>query len=68
MTLSDEVEKLFIKHFAEEDKRKAMMYLKPRARKESHATTFFIGMNESQNYCSEKEKKTSRSNAVLTNW
>ncbi|CAM8947589.1 unnamed protein product [Rhodiola kirilowii] len=44
VTLSDEVEELFIKHFAEEDRRKAMRYLKPHARKESHATTFFIGL------------------------
>lgn len=39
----DEVEELFVKHFTEDDKRKAMKYLKPRQRKESHAVTFFIG-------------------------
>lgn len=32
-----------MKHFAEEDKRKAMKYLRPTQRKESHAVTFFIG-------------------------
>ncbi|XP_068643464.1 phosphate transporter PHO1 homolog 1-like [Aristolochia californica] len=42
--LMDEVEDLFIKHFAEEDKRKAMKYLRPTQRKESHAVTFFIGL------------------------
>ncbi|XP_021755066.1 phosphate transporter PHO1 homolog 1-like [Chenopodium quinoa] len=44
MRLSDEVEELFVKHFAKDDKRKAMKYLKPNHRKESHAVTFFIGL------------------------
>ncbi|KAM2084404.1 hypothetical protein ACFX1R_022238 [Malus domestica] len=44
MNLGDEVEELFIKHFAEEDRRKAMKYLKPTHRKESHSITFFIGL------------------------
>ena len=39
----DEVEELFVKHFAEDDKTKAMKYLKPHQRKESYAVTFFIG-------------------------
>ena len=43
MRLSDEVEQLFVRHFAEDDKRKAMKYLNPNQRKESHAVTFFIG-------------------------
>lgn len=43
MNLGDEVEELFIKHFADEDRRKAMKYLKPHHRKESHSVTFFIG-------------------------
>lgn len=43
MKLTDEVEEIFIKHFADDDKRKAMKYLKPTQRKESHAVTFFIG-------------------------
>uniref|UniRef100_A0A7N2L7A9 Uncharacterized protein n=1 Tax=Quercus lobata TaxID=97700 RepID=A0A7N2L7A9_QUELO len=42
MNLADEVEELFIKHFADEDRRKAMKYLKPLQRKDSHAVTFFI--------------------------
>jgi hypothetical protein len=43
MNLADEVEELFIKHFAEEDRRKAMKYLKPQQHKDSHSVTFFIG-------------------------
>lgn len=42
--LMDEVEELFIKHFADNDQGKAMKYLKPHMRKESHAVTFFIGL------------------------
>ncbi|KAJ4961915.1 hypothetical protein NE237_021825 [Protea cynaroides] len=42
--LADEVEELFVKHFTEDDKRKAMKYLKPHQQKESHAVTFFIGL------------------------
>ncbi|XP_010262370.1 PREDICTED: phosphate transporter PHO1 homolog 1-like [Nelumbo nucifera] len=42
--LADEVEELFIKHFAEDGRRKAMKYLKPHQHKESHAVTFFIGL------------------------
>ncbi|KAL8531593.1 hypothetical protein ACS0TY_008260 [Phlomoides rotata] len=42
--LADEVEQLFVKNFAEDDKRKAMKYLKPTQRTESHALTFFIGL------------------------
>ncbi|KAL2519168.1 Phosphate transporter PHO11 [Abeliophyllum distichum] len=44
LKLADEVEELFTKHFAEDDRRKAMKYLKPSQRKESHAVTFFIGL------------------------
>ncbi|KAA8529230.1 hypothetical protein F0562_033971 [Nyssa sinensis] len=44
MKLADEVEELFIKHFAEDDRRMAMKYLKPAYQKESHAVTFFIGL------------------------
>ncbi|KAE9614529.1 putative SPX domain-containing protein [Lupinus albus] len=43
MKLTEEVEELFVKKFAHHDRRKAMIYLKPRQRKESHAVTFFIG-------------------------
>ena len=39
----DEVEELFVKNFAEDDRLKAMKYLKPNQTKESHALTFFIG-------------------------
>ncbi|KOM46293.1 hypothetical protein LR48_Vigan06g159900 [Vigna angularis] len=42
--LADEVEELFIKNFAEDNRRKAMKYLRPSQRKESHAVTFFIGL------------------------
>ncbi|XXG74311.1 hypothetical protein AAC387_Pa07g3068 [Persea americana] len=42
--LMDEVEELFVRHFAGNDKRKAMKYLRPSQRKESHAVTFFIGL------------------------
>ncbi|KAK1302901.1 Phosphate transporter PHO1-3 [Acorus calamus] len=42
--LIDEVEELFVQHFAEDDRRKAMKYLKPNQRKDSHAVTFFIGL------------------------
>ncbi|CAH8257517.1 unnamed protein product [Arabidopsis lyrata] len=44
MVLSEEVEEWFIKHFAGENRRKAMKYLKPHHRKESHSVTFFIGL------------------------
>ncbi|XP_027361910.1 phosphate transporter PHO1 homolog 1 [Abrus precatorius] len=44
MKLADEVEELFIKNFAEDNRRKGMKYLRPSQRKESHAVTFFIGL------------------------
>ncbi|KAG5380320.1 hypothetical protein IGI04_028162 [Brassica rapa subsp. trilocularis] len=44
INVSDEVEEWFIKHFAGENRRKAMKYLKPHHRKESHSVTFFIGL------------------------
>ncbi|KAL3824049.1 hypothetical protein ACJIZ3_020078 [Penstemon smallii] len=44
LKLADEVEELFVKNFAEDDKRKAMKYLKPTHREESHSVTFFIGL------------------------
>lgn len=43
MKLADEVEDVFVRHLAENDRRKAMKYLKPTHRKESHTVTFFIG-------------------------
>ncbi|GJN28846.1 hypothetical protein PR202_gb17018 [Eleusine coracana subsp. coracana] len=42
--LMDDVEELFVRHFTEGDKRKAMKYLKPNQKEESHTTTFFIGL------------------------
>lgn len=39
----DEVEDHFTKHFADDDKRKAIKYLKPNQRKESDTVNFFIG-------------------------
>ncbi|KAI3719932.1 hypothetical protein L6452_20838 [Arctium lappa] len=44
MKLADEVEETFVKQFAEDNRMKAMKYLKPTQRKESHAVTFFIGL------------------------
>ena len=41
--LADEVEEVFVKNFAQGDRRKAKKYLKPSQREESHAVTFFIG-------------------------
>lgn len=43
MKLADDVEDLFVKHFAGEDRRKALKYLRPQHRKDSHSQTFFIG-------------------------
>lgn len=48
--LTDEVEEMFIEHFADDDKRKAMKYLKPTQREESHTVTFFIGECFPHNY------------------
>lgn len=42
--LSDEIEELFIQHYAPDDRRKAMTYLKPKQSKDSHTVTFFIGL------------------------
>ncbi|KAF8723961.1 hypothetical protein HU200_020962 [Digitaria exilis] len=45
LKLMDEVEEIFVRHFAGDNRRKAMKYLKPAAqRKESHAVTFFTGL------------------------
>ncbi|KAL4586543.1 hypothetical protein LXL04_011179 [Taraxacum kok-saghyz] len=44
MKLADEVEEIFVKQFAQDNRRKAMKYLKPTQRKESHAVTFLIGL------------------------
>lgn len=50
LKLADEVEQLFVKNFAEDDKRKAMKYLRPTQRKESHSVTFFIGELSAKKY------------------
>ncbi|XAR57450.1 hypothetical protein NMG60_11025602 [Bertholletia excelsa] len=42
--LMDEVESLFTKHFANNDRKKAMKFLKPQQHKDSHMITFFVGL------------------------
>ncbi|KAA0049231.1 phosphate transporter PHO1 [Cucumis melo var. makuwa] len=42
--LMDEVESIFTKHFANNDRKKAMKYLRPQQPKDSHMTTFFVGL------------------------
>lgn len=42
--LMDEVESIFTKHFTNNDRKKAMKYLKPQQPKDSHMTTFFVGL------------------------
>ncbi|KAJ9154135.1 hypothetical protein P3X46_027502 [Hevea brasiliensis] len=42
--LMDEVEAIFTKHFADNDRKKAMKFLRPQQRKESHMVTFFVGL------------------------
>ncbi|XP_062206244.1 phosphate transporter PHO1-1-like [Phragmites australis] len=44
LKLMDEVEDIFVRHFAGDNRRKAMKYLKPTQRKESHTVTFFTGL------------------------
>ncbi|KAK4260907.1 hypothetical protein QN277_003968 [Acacia crassicarpa] len=44
MKLADEIEELFVKNFAKDDRTKAMKYLRPSQRKESHVVTFFNGL------------------------
>ncbi|CAN4120562.1 unnamed protein product [Withania somnifera] len=41
--LMDEVESLFTQHFANNDRKKAMKFLRPQQNKESHMVTFFVG-------------------------
>jgi hypothetical protein len=40
----DEVESIFTTHFANNDRKKAMKYLKPQQQRESHMVTFFVGL------------------------
>ncbi|KAL9364218.1 hypothetical protein Peur_042091 [Populus x canadensis] len=42
--LMDDVESIFTKHFANNDRKKAMKFLKPQQQKESHMVTFFVGL------------------------
>ncbi|XP_062109369.1 phosphate transporter PHO1 [Humulus lupulus] len=42
--LMDEVESIFIKHFANNDRKKAMKFLRPHQHKDSHMVTFFVGL------------------------
>ncbi|KAK9182954.1 hypothetical protein WN944_026102 [Citrus x changshan-huyou] len=42
--LMDEVESIFTKHFANNDRKKAMKFLRPQQQKESHMVTFFVGL------------------------
>ncbi|KAI4369711.1 hypothetical protein MLD38_018125 [Melastoma candidum] len=42
--LMDEVESVFTKNFASNDRKKAMMFLKPQQSKDSHMITFFVGL------------------------
>ncbi|RLM92203.1 phosphate transporter PHO1-1-like [Panicum miliaceum] len=44
LKLMNEVEDIFVRHFAGDNRRKAMKYLKPAQRKESHAVPFFTGV------------------------
>ncbi|KAK6161248.1 hypothetical protein DH2020_004629 [Rehmannia glutinosa] len=42
--LMDEVESLFTQHFANNDRKKAMKFLRPQQHKDSHMVTFFVGL------------------------
>ncbi|XP_028759533.1 phosphate transporter PHO1 isoform X2 [Neltuma alba] len=42
--LMDEVESIFTKHFANNDRKKAMKFLRPQQNKDSHTVTFFVGL------------------------
>jgi hypothetical protein len=44
LKLMDEVEEIFVRHFAGGNRRKAMRYLKPAQRKESYSVPFFTGL------------------------
>ncbi|KAK7243104.1 hypothetical protein RIF29_37889 [Crotalaria pallida] len=43
--LMDEVESRFTKHFANDDRKKAMKFLRPQQHKDSHMTTFLVGLS-----------------------
>ncbi|KAL2230099.1 UNVERIFIED_CONTAM: Phosphate transporter PHO1 [Sesamum indicum] len=42
--LMDEVESLFTQHFANNDRKKAMKFLRPQHHKDSHMVTFLVGL------------------------
>ncbi|KAH9308593.1 hypothetical protein KI387_036504 [Taxus chinensis] len=42
--LADEVESLFIEYFTEDDRKKAMKFLRPKQKQDCHTVTFFIGL------------------------
>ncbi|XP_022740115.1 phosphate transporter PHO1-like isoform X2 [Durio zibethinus] len=42
--LMDEVESIFTKHFANNDRKKAMKFLRPQKQRDSHMVTFFVGL------------------------
>ncbi|KAF5752406.1 putative xenotropic and polytropic murine leukemia virus receptor pho1 [Tripterygium wilfordii] len=42
--LMDEVESIFTKHFANNDRKKTMKFLRPQQQKDSHMVTFFVGL------------------------
>ncbi|MCL7030635.1 hypothetical protein MKW94_029892 [Papaver nudicaule] len=42
--LGDEVESIFTKHFANDDRKKAMKFLRPQVNKASHMITFLVGL------------------------
>ncbi|XP_061370781.1 phosphate transporter PHO1 isoform X1 [Gastrolobium bilobum] len=43
--LMDEVESIFTKHFANNDRKKAMKFLRPKQHKDSHMVTFLAGLS-----------------------
>jgi hypothetical protein len=43
LQLADEVESLFMKHFAGNDRMVAMKYLKPQQPRSTHMITFLVG-------------------------
>ncbi|KAE8670563.1 Phosphate transporter PHO1 [Hibiscus syriacus] len=44
LRLMDEVESIFTKHFANNDRKKAMKFLRPQEQKNSYMVTFFVGL------------------------
>ncbi|CAK8572089.1 unnamed protein product [Lathyrus sativus] len=43
--LMDEVESIFTKHFANNDRKRAMKFLRPKQNKDSHMVTFLVGLS-----------------------